>query len=230
MLKDNIKISNQNYYIVTQRDSKNQVSTKVYISSSNDRKIIVEIFKTISKEDNMKIIMQSLHKRILSSFMRFVHKHRNYNQNKLNAMIEEKLLKEEASIKVPKNIVKNIEEREITTKDIEEWHTLCNQHLPNNILGAYKKKAKIFLKYNPIEENSTDDEKTIESIQKYLTNEKNNIVNLIGNIEIKIFTIGSKLYFIFHLDSDTIIFIIAPDNVSVGIYMKYITSFKNILK
>ena len=230
MIEDRIKISNQHYSIVTNKDNINQISSKVYIESSSDKTIIVEVDRVISNTDDIEFIMKTFHKKILSSFMRFVHKHRNYNQKKLNLMIKEKLSKEQISIKVPKNIVKNIEKREITTKDIEEWNTLCKQHLPNNILGAYKKRGETLLKYNRIQENITDDEKTIESIQKFLNNEKNNIVNLIGNIKIKILTIGSKLYFIFHLDSDTTIFIIAPDNSSVGIYMKYITSFKNILK
>lgn len=224
-MEDKIEISNQYYHVTTKESPTGQLSSKIFLDSPEGKTIIGEIPITILKKENTEITMQTFHKKILSSFLRLVHTYRDqHNPDKIKSLVEEKLLPKEESIQLKEHKVKELPRN----NEIDQWNSLCNQHLPNNILAAYKQKEQSLLRYNKSEYNTIDDEDFIFSIQEYLRREKKNIVGLISNIDMLTFTTKSQHYFIFYLDEDITIFIVAPLG-SLGIYMKHIELFKDTL-
>ena len=224
-MEDKIEISNQYYYVTTDKTTTGQLYSQISLDSLEGKAIIGEIPMTTLKKENTEITMQTFHKKILSSFLRLVHTYRDqHNPDKIKSLIEEKLLTQEKSTQTQEDKLK----KEPCSTEIDQWNSLCHQYLPNNILAAYKQKEQSLLRYNKSEYNTIDDEDFIFSIQEYLRREKKNIVGLVSNIDMLTFTTKSKHYFIFHLDTDITIFIIAPIG-SLGIYMKQIELFKDTL-
>ena len=90
------------------------------------------------------------------------------------------------------------------------------------------KKKETYISYQNEEYQATNEEEFIYSIQNYIEAEKKNIDTLVGEMNIATFSTESEYYFIFHIDVDVTITLVAPLG-SFGLHIKNIEQFKDTL-
>lgn len=217
-MEDTIEISNRYYTIVTEKTAPGQVDSTIMVDTPKGKSTLGRIAQVVTESDEGEpLTLQTLHKKILSTFLRLIHAHRNDTEAQIMSLIAEAFPMPQASASTEEN------------GEEEAWHTLCRQHLPSGISAAYKQEGERLLQYRHPTHSARHDAQCIVSIQKFFAQVWDEIVARVGSASITTLTTESHHCFVVHVDPQTTLFVMAPLG-SLGIYMKHIERLRDVVQ